>query len=265
MRLPGFILRPRLRDEPPSHSALARAAAHTRAGTGASLRAYCRVATLTSICSTMRRFNGSLSANAWKAGNGTSAPSRRTRGRRMTIFRPPEDDFAWHRAGARRLTLRLMRVPWTAQRRPIFLEPGIGRGGRGEFAIRLADFAIQLGRSIRHETSLRIRASRRSVFNRLAPTPRERTNVAGATRMSCPTASVASPPASLHVSTTTRLRGRVARYLPSDAVGQRRSSTIWPVLLHTHIWDSFPPRSIARCSTAGLLSSVPRARSRERL
>jgi hypothetical protein len=93
------------------------------------------------------------------------------------------------------------------------------------------------GRSMRHDTSLRIRASRRSVFSRLAPTPSARTKVAGTTRTSCPTARAASATAnaSLQVSTTTRLVGRVARYPPSAGVGQRRSSTIWPLLLRTQI------------------------------
>ena len=37
------------------------------------------------------------------------------------------------------------------------------------------------------------------------------------------------------------------------AVGTRRSSTISPLLHRTQICDSLPPKSIARCSTAGLL------------
>jgi hypothetical protein len=45
--------------------------------------------------------------------------------------------------------------------------------------------------------------------------------------------------ASLHVSTTTRLRGRLARYRGSAAVRHRRSSTICPSLPRTQIRDSF--------------------------
>ncbi len=59
------------------------------AGTGSRLRAYRRVATPTSLCSTTRRFNGSTSAIAWNVGSGTSRPSARTRGRRTATLRPP--------------------------------------------------------------------------------------------------------------------------------------------------------------------------------
>jgi hypothetical protein len=55
------------------------------AGTGSRLRAYPRVATPTSICSTTRRFNGSTSAIAWNAGSGTSWPSLE----HAVVARPP--------------------------------------------------------------------------------------------------------------------------------------------------------------------------------
>ncbi|NQW04252.1 MAG: hypothetical protein HQ485_09505 [Acidobacteria bacterium] len=42
---------------------------------GSKLRAYCRVVTPTSICSTMRRFNGSVWAIAWNVGSATSWPT----------------------------------------------------------------------------------------------------------------------------------------------------------------------------------------------
>jgi len=56
---------------------------------GARLRAYWRVATPTSICSTTRRFSGSSRVIARKVGNGTSSPLARTRGRRSATLRPP--------------------------------------------------------------------------------------------------------------------------------------------------------------------------------
>lgn len=56
---------------------------------GSRLRAYWRVATPTNICSTTRRFSGSLSANVRNVGSSTSRPSARTRGRRIATFRPP--------------------------------------------------------------------------------------------------------------------------------------------------------------------------------
>ena len=61
----------------------------TAAPTGSKLRPYCRVATPRSICSTTRRFNGSVSANALNVGRATSALAERTRGRRICTFRPP--------------------------------------------------------------------------------------------------------------------------------------------------------------------------------
>ena len=62
LRLPGFQLRARFCDEPPAHGALASAATSDPGRTGSKLRAYWRVATPTSICSTTRRFSGSVSA-----------------------------------------------------------------------------------------------------------------------------------------------------------------------------------------------------------
>ena len=73
-RLTALLLVPRTRTSSP---------------TGSKLRPYCRVATPRSICSTTRRFNGSVSANASNVGSATSAPAARTRGRRICTCRPP--------------------------------------------------------------------------------------------------------------------------------------------------------------------------------
>jgi hypothetical protein len=70
---PALLLVPRVRIEGPVDSRL---------------RPYWRVATPTSICSTTRRLSGSVSANAAKVGNATSAPPDRTRGRRICTCRP---------------------------------------------------------------------------------------------------------------------------------------------------------------------------------
>ena len=94
----------------------------TPAGRGSRLRAYWRVATPTSMCSTTRRFNGSVCARAWNVGSGTSRPSARTRGRETATLHPasttslgtvPARDAA--RAGT-------VRIPRTAQRRAILLQ-----------------------------------------------------------------------------------------------------------------------------------------------
>jgi len=53
------------------------------------LRAYCRVATPTSICSTARRSSGSVVAIASNVGSATSPVAVRTRGRWTATFRPP--------------------------------------------------------------------------------------------------------------------------------------------------------------------------------
>ena len=108
---------------------------------------------------------------------------------------------------------------------------------RNEWRRRGRELMIADGTSMRHDTSLSARASRWSVFSRRAPTPSDRARVEGTTRTSCPANSAASaiPNASLHVSTTTRLRGRIARYAGSAAVRHRRSSTICPSLLRTQI------------------------------
>ena len=88
-RLPRRQLRRRLRHEAAAHGALARAAARHVAGTGSRLRAYCRVATPTSICSTTRRFNGSTSAMRLERRQRHLVAAARTRGRRTATFRPP--------------------------------------------------------------------------------------------------------------------------------------------------------------------------------
>ena len=69
------------------------------------------------------------------------------------------------------------------------------------------------GKSMRVETSLRIRASRRSVLTPRAPTPSDGTSVAGTTRTSCPNSRARSAilKASVDVSMTTRLGGRFFR------------------------------------------------------
>ena len=61
----------------------------TPAGSGSRLRAYWRVATPTSICSTTRRFSGSVWASVCTVGKGTSRPPARTRGRWIPTLRPP--------------------------------------------------------------------------------------------------------------------------------------------------------------------------------
>jgi hypothetical protein len=61
-RLPGLELRARPRDKAPADSALARAPTRDLGPSGSGLRAYCRVATPTSICSTTRRSSGSVAA-----------------------------------------------------------------------------------------------------------------------------------------------------------------------------------------------------------
>jgi hypothetical protein len=55
----------------------------------------------------------------------------------------------------------------------------------------------------------------------------------------------ATPNASAHVSTTTRLLGNPFKYFFSDLVGHRSSATIVPSAALTQICDSLPPRSIA--------------------
>src|SRR5713226_10428342 len=84
------------------------------------------------------------------------------------------------------------------------------------------------GKSIRLETSLSTCASFLSVFTLRLPTPKDFTRVAGTTLTSCPIwiAWSATAKASEHVSSTTRLKGRISKYLPSCLVRQVCSSTI---------------------------------------
>ena len=88
--LPGFQLRP----WSSSRSAGSRALLLVprlvmSAASGSRLRAYWRVATPTSICSTTRRSNGSVWAIVSNVGNATSPAALRTRGRWIATLRPP--------------------------------------------------------------------------------------------------------------------------------------------------------------------------------
>ena len=73
----------------------------TPAGAGSRLRAYCRVATPTSICSTTRRSSGSSRAMVWNVGRATSPAAVRTRGRWIDDFAAAEHDLARGRVPAR--------------------------------------------------------------------------------------------------------------------------------------------------------------------
>src|SRR5207245_3208042 len=66
-----------------------------------------------------------------------------------------------------------------------------------QIAFHSRDLALGMcteGRSIRQETSLSVRASRRSVLVLRAPTPKLRTSVAGTTLTSCPACERFPPP-----------------------------------------------------------------------
>ena len=112
------------------------------------------------------------------------------------------------------------------------------------------------GNSMRHEASLRARASRRSFFSPRWPTPNERTRAA-ATRTSCPCcrALPAILTASVQVSSTTRPGARFPKYRPSWSVRQRFSSTISPTPLRTHTWLSPASEIDADMFHGGLLLS----------
>src|SRR6266511_2797569 len=111
---------------------------------------------------------------------------------------------------------------------------------------------------MRQDASLKFRASRTSVFTPRSPTPSDGASDAGTTTVSCPAARDASATgnASAQASSTTRLLGRPAKYLPSERVPTRRSSKISPSVVRTQTCDSLDPRSIAICSMAGLLFRV---------
>src|SRR5207237_6343774 len=107
-----------------------------------------------------------------------------------------------------------------------------------------------------HDASLNARASLTSVLRPRAPTPSDGASVAATTRTWCPaaTAHPTIPNASAHVSRITRLGSSFLKYPASARVRTRLSSTIAPSLLRRQICDSFPPISIATCSTVGLLA-----------
>src|SRR5262249_55826253 len=93
----------------------------TSAPVGSKLRAYWRVATPISICSTIRRLSGSVSANLKRrqrdfvmVGSDPRPANRH--------FPPAKHDLARRRAGPCGRPLALMVIPWAADRRPILLE-----------------------------------------------------------------------------------------------------------------------------------------------
>ena len=135
LRLPRFQLGACLGDESPAHGALARSAAHhwsrhrfqtTGVLTGGDPHQHLfdhtaiqRIAVGERLKGRQRDF-GAIAAGPWPANRHLPAT---------------QDDFARHRAGARRLARNLMLVPRTADRRSVFLEhrrEHLQAGGDGE-------------------------------------------------------------------------------------------------------------------------------------
>ena len=134
-------------------------------GNGSRLRAYWRVATPTSICSTTRRFSGSSLAIARNVGSGTSSPLAAHARPTKRHLSAPEHDLARDGAGSRGLSLHLMLIALAADRRPIVFEhrlKDLQTRGDGEFH--------QLGAGIHEEIDEWQMAL--GEVNRLGPTDR---------------------------------------------------------------------------------------------